>query len=113
MDNSIIPLVPVILSGGVGSRLWPVSRKQHPKPFIKLPDGDTLMAKTLNRSLSVTQSNELMVVTNRDLYFHTKDEIINLQAQGVLRNDLIQELCTGAIWTKYSPCRNFCRLSII
>lgn len=90
MDNSKIPLVPVILSGGVGSRLWPVSRKQHPKPFITLPDGDTLMAKTLKRSLSVSHSNELMIVTNRDLYFHTKDEIIKLQSQGGLSPSLNQ-----------------------
>ncbi|WP_206696867.1 mannose-1-phosphate guanylyltransferase/mannose-6-phosphate isomerase [Marinomonas algicola] len=88
MDNSIIPLVPVILSGGVGSRLWPVSRKQHPKPFIALPDGDTLMAKTLKRSLSVSGANELMIVTNRDLYFHTKDEIIKMQSKGLLSNAL-------------------------
>ncbi|WP_309675108.1 sugar phosphate nucleotidyltransferase, partial [Pseudomonas sp.] len=27
-------LIPVILSGGVGSRLWPVSREAHPKPFM-------------------------------------------------------------------------------
>ena len=34
--------VPVILSGGAGSRLWPVSREALPKPFIKLADGQSL-----------------------------------------------------------------------
>ncbi len=38
-------LIPVILSGGVGSRLWPVSREAHPKPFMDLPDGQNLIQK--------------------------------------------------------------------
>lgn len=31
-------LVPVIISGGAGSRLWPVSREFHPKPFMKVDE---------------------------------------------------------------------------
>ncbi|OYY55976.1 MAG: hypothetical protein B7Y53_02830, partial [Halothiobacillus sp. 28-55-5] len=30
-------LIPVILCGGAGSRLWPLSRELHPKPFIRMP----------------------------------------------------------------------------
>ena len=41
-------LIPVILSGGAGTRLWPVSRRLYPKPFMTLPDGDTLIGKTLD-----------------------------------------------------------------
>ena len=39
-------VVPVILSGGAGTRLWPLSREAAPKPFMPLPDGDTLLGKT-------------------------------------------------------------------
>ncbi|MEM9301573.1 MAG: mannose-1-phosphate guanylyltransferase/mannose-6-phosphate isomerase [Pseudomonadota bacterium] len=42
--------LPVILSGGAGSRLWPVSRHHQPKPFLALPDGETLALKTLRRA---------------------------------------------------------------
>lgn len=38
-------LIPVILSGGAGTRLWPVSREGHPKPFMTLPDGQSLLAR--------------------------------------------------------------------
>ncbi|RBL67575.1 hypothetical protein C3E98_031170, partial [Pseudomonas sp. MWU13-2625] len=41
-------LVPVIICGGSGSRLWPVSRSAHPKPFIQLPDGSNLISKTFS-----------------------------------------------------------------
>jgi mannose-1-phosphate guanylyltransferase / mannose-6-phosphate isomerase len=43
-------IVPVILSGGAGTRLWPVSREGHPKPFMKLPDGQSLLSKTVQRA---------------------------------------------------------------
>ena len=41
--------VPVILSGGSGTRLWPLSRKSHPKQFIDLLAGDTLFQETIKR----------------------------------------------------------------
>ena len=40
-------VVPLILCGGAGTRLWPLSREAAPKPFMQLPDGDTLLAKTV------------------------------------------------------------------
>lgn len=66
--------LPVIMSGGSGSRLWPVSRKAHPKPFIKLPDCESLLGKTFRRTLSLADVSEILTVTNEDLYFKTEDE---------------------------------------
>ena len=66
-------IVPVILSGGAGTRLWPLSRETAPKPFMPLPDGDTLLGKTARRAAAIPGSRGLVTVTNRDLYFHTKD----------------------------------------
>ncbi|RZJ51441.1 MAG: mannose-1-phosphate guanylyltransferase [Chryseobacterium sp.] len=54
----------VILSGGVGSRLWPLSRKQHPKQFLKLFSGKSLFELTAERNENVV--DELMVVGNTD-----------------------------------------------
>lgn len=67
-------LVPVIMSGGVGSRLWPVSREAHPKPFMALPDGQNLIQKTFLRASGLGGVNEVMTVTNRELFFKTDDE---------------------------------------
>src|SRR5437764_9719824 len=66
--------VRVILSGGTGSRLWPVSREALPKPFIKLADGQSLLAKTLRRALSFADGNGVLTVTNRDYFFLTREE---------------------------------------
>lgn len=67
-------LIPVILCGGVGSRLWPVSRESHPKPFIRLSDGQSLLQKTFLRAACLPGVEELLVATNRELYFKTEDE---------------------------------------
>ena len=67
------PLVPVILSGGAGTRLWPVSRRAHPKPFMKLLDGQTLAEKTLHRARLVAGNTPVITVTSRDYYFYTRD----------------------------------------
>ena len=42
-------LKPVVLAGGVGSRLWPLSREAYPKQFQKLTGGDSLLAEHLPR----------------------------------------------------------------
>jgi mannose-1-phosphate guanylyltransferase/mannose-6-phosphate isomerase len=67
------PLIPVILSGGAGTRLWPVSRRAHPKPFMELIDGETLAEKTLSRAKIVAANAPVITVTSRDYYFYTRD----------------------------------------
>ena len=67
------PLVPVILSGGAGTRLWPVSRRAHPKPFMQLVDGESLTEKTFNRAMKVANGAPVLTVTSRDYYFFTRD----------------------------------------
>lgn len=42
-------LVPVIMAGGSGSRLWPLSRQLHPKQFLPLTDNVSMLQKTLSR----------------------------------------------------------------
>jgi mannose-1-phosphate guanylyltransferase/mannose-6-phosphate isomerase len=69
-----VNLIPVLLSGGVGSRLWPVSREAHPKPFMKLADGQSLLQKTFLRAASLAHVTEIITVTNRELLFKTEDD---------------------------------------
>lgn len=70
-------LVPVILSGGAGTRLWPVSRSAYPKPFMRMGDGESLLMKTLDRALRVAEDGHVLTVTGRDYYFLTRDEYAN------------------------------------
>jgi len=66
-------LIPVVLSGGIGARLWPVSRESYPKPFMRLPDGESLIQKTYRRAAACEDVGEILTVTNRDYYFQALD----------------------------------------
>jgi mannose-1-phosphate guanylyltransferase len=68
------PLIPIVLSGGAGTRLWPVSREALPKPFMKLGDGRSLLRRTLDRAAGLG-AGCAWVVTNRDYYFLSRDEL--------------------------------------
>ena len=54
-------LIPVILAGGVGSRLWPVSRTYHPKQFQKLLDTYSFLQNTLMRAALVSDQGPILV----------------------------------------------------
>ncbi len=66
--------LPVILSGGAGTRLWPVSREALPKPFIRLADGRSLLRRTHERACRLG-GEPPWLITNRDYYFLSHDEI--------------------------------------
>ena len=55
-------IIPVILCGGSGTRLWPLSRAETPKQFLKLMDDKTLLQKTAQRTVAVTGGSALDVV---------------------------------------------------
>jgi mannose-1-phosphate guanylyltransferase len=65
-------LVPVIISGGAGSRLWPVSRELHPKPFMQV-DGQSLIQKTFLRAAKLDGVSNIVTVTSKDTVFLTRD----------------------------------------
>ncbi len=74
-------ILPVILSGGSGTRLWPVSREASPKPFITLPDGESFLQKTFRRAAALPDVTDILVVTRADLYWRTQDHFKALQLQ--------------------------------
>ncbi len=61
-------LIPVILSGGAGTRLWPASRRGYPKPFMRLGGQDSLLAQTFKRAALVADAGEVLTVTGQDYH---------------------------------------------
>ncbi len=87
-------LIPTILCGGAGSRLWPISRELHPKPFIRLADGQSLLQKAWLRGAVLADVAETLTVTNRELFFKTEDEyreVANIPSNHKLTNRFILE----------------------
>ncbi len=62
-------LTSVILCGGSGTRLWPLSREAYPKQFLNLVDNGSLLAETIARVKRPGQSGRLSVVSNEDHRF--------------------------------------------
>ena len=83
-------LIPVILCGGVGSRLWPVSRELHPKPFMQLADGQSLVQKAFLRGAHLPGVSEVMTVSNRELLFKTEDEYRGVNTAGLTTSYILE-----------------------
>ncbi len=83
-------LIPVILCGGAGSRLWPVSRELHPKPFMRLADGQSLLQKAFLRGAKLSDVNEILTVTNRELFLKTKEEYNKINSTGIATSFILE-----------------------
>ncbi len=68
-------LIPVLLSGGVGSRLWPVSRELYPKQFLPLAGTVSLLAQTWHRVAGLEQIAEPIVVCNEEHRFLVAEQM--------------------------------------
>jgi len=67
----------IILAGGSGTRLWPLSRKQYPKQFLKFGDR-SLFQNTFCRCLEVSDISEIFIVTNESHKFFVIGQIEEL-----------------------------------
>ena len=80
-------LIPVLLSGGVGSRLWPVSREAHPKQFQPLAGELSMLQETLQRTSGLEEAAPL-VVCNEEHRFMVAEQ---LRQVGLAASALILE----------------------
>lgn len=53
----------LIMAGGIGERLWPLSRENKPKQFLKIGDGKSLIEKTISRALKITSEENIFIIT--------------------------------------------------
>ncbi|MCL4558118.1 MAG: sugar phosphate nucleotidyltransferase [Deltaproteobacteria bacterium] len=74
----------VIIAGGQGKRLWPLSRTARPKPVLAVPKGLPLIRQALGRLGQVVESRNIMVVTNEEVFAPTYDAIRELPVENVI-----------------------------
>jgi mannose-1-phosphate guanylyltransferase len=83
-------LIPIILCGGAGSRLWPASRELHPKPFIRLPDGQSFLQKAFLRGACLPGVAEILTVTSRELLFKSEDEFRSVNSTRITTSFILE-----------------------
>ena len=81
-------MIPVILSGGAGSRLWPLSRSLFPKQFLSLIDKNTMIQDTVLRLEESGEKIEPVIVCNESHRFIVAEQ---LQQINVLKRSIILE----------------------
>ena len=76
----------VILAGGSGTRLFPLSRKNLPKQFLKILDNRSFFQKTVERTLkTVKDPKDVVILTNKEYIFHIKNQLkeININLEDI------------------------------
>ncbi|MCP3955176.1 MAG: mannose-1-phosphate guanylyltransferase/mannose-6-phosphate isomerase, partial [Desulfobacterales bacterium] len=68
-------IIPIILSGGSGSRLWPLSRSHYPKQFLPLAGERTMLQETLLRASEIPDVGIPMVICNQDHRFMVAEQL--------------------------------------
>lgn len=69
----------VILAGGSGTRLWPLSRHLYPKQLIALNGEKPLLGRTLERALRLFDPQRILVVTNEELVFEVRRQVREIE----------------------------------
>lgn len=77
----------VIMAGGRGRRLWPLSTPERPKQFIKV-NGESLLARTYNRVASLIDRENLLVVTNQGKGKLVEEDLPQLPARNIIEEPM-------------------------
>ena len=79
-------LTPVILSGGAGTRLWPLSREMYPKQLLALAGKQTMLQETAVRLAGIEGAGEPVIVCNEAHRFTVAEQIrtLSMRAAGIL-----------------------------
>jgi len=80
----------IILCGGNGTRLWPISRTLMPKQFVKLFNDESLFQLTIQRNVDFCDKQ--IIVSNAEQYFLAKDQIEELDIKNMQSSFLLEPI---------------------
>ncbi|MHC4457838.1 MAG: mannose-1-phosphate guanylyltransferase [Planctomycetota bacterium] len=84
------------MAGGMGKRLWPLSRKKRPKQILKLLDGQTLLRRCFERLLPIFDIRNIIIFTNADFTDLVRENLPELPFNNVIGEPAVRDT-TGAI----------------
>ncbi len=88
----------VILAGGSGTRLWPLSTPSFPKQFLPLPNGNSMIQETLVRVAPLVEPEQTWVVTGRSMAGLVEEHLPTLSPRHILREPLGRNSAPAIAW---------------
>ena len=92
----------VILAGGSGTRLWPRSRHQMPKQFLRIVGEKTMLQRTADRALAVADWERIIVITNQQHEAMVREQLPQLKKQNIIlepeKKDTAWAMLVGAMY---------------
>ncbi|VAW40693.1 Mannose-1-phosphate guanylyltransferase / Mannose-6-phosphate isomerase, partial [hydrothermal vent metagenome] len=105
---------PVILAGGTGSRLWPMSRELYPKQLLNLVGEDSLLQATIKRAVSLNDTAPPLLVVGEEHRFIVKSQLAEI---AMTAGAIILEPCgrntAPAIYAAALYCQRLCAEPVI
>ena len=98
----------VIMAGGTGKRLWPLSRQKRPKQVLKLLDGQTLLGRCFERLRPVFDSRNIIVLTNIGYADVVREDLPGLPFGNVIAEPMVRDTAgaiglAATVLAKYNP----------
>ncbi|MBA7624563.1 Mannose-1-phosphate guanylyltransferase RfbM [subsurface metagenome] len=98
----------VVMAGGTGKRLWPLSRKKRPKQVLKLLHGQTLLRHCFERLLPIFDQRNIIILTNAGYADLVRENLPELPFNNVIAEPAVRDTAgaiglAATILTKYDP----------
>ncbi len=98
----------VIMAGGSGKRLWPLSREKRPKQVLKLLDGETLLRRCFERLKSIFDTRNIIVLTNAGYVDVVSEDLEELVLENVIAEPAVRDTASAiglvsTVLSKYDP----------
>jgi mannose-1-phosphate guanylyltransferase len=98
----------VIMAGGTGKRLWPLSRQKRPKQVLKLLDGQTLLNRCFDRLCPVFDVRNILVLTNAGYADLVRENLHGLPGNNVISEPAVRDTASAiglaaTVLAKYDP----------
>jgi mannose-1-phosphate guanylyltransferase len=96
----------VIMAGGTGKRLWPLSREKRPKQVLRLIDGETLLRRCFDRVSPLFDKRNILVLTNAEYSDIVRENLPELPAANVIAEPAVRDTAgavglAAAVLTKF------------
>lgn len=88
----------VILAGGSGTRLWPLSTPDLPKQFLPLPNGNSMIQETLARVAPLVEPEQTWVVTGRNMATLVQEHLPTLPPHHILGEPMGRNSAPAIAW---------------